>query len=55
MKKHLANIISGSRIVAAGTLYLFSTIDWRFMIVYTFCGITDLIDGPIWDRLFLRI
>ena len=47
MKKHLANIISGSRIVAAGTLYLFSTIDWRFMIVYTFCGITDLIDGPI--------
>ena len=47
MKKHLANIISGSRIVAAGILYLFSKIDWRFMIVYTFCGITDLIDGPV--------
>ncbi|MBR2590821.1 MAG: CDP-alcohol phosphatidyltransferase family protein [Clostridia bacterium] len=47
MKKHLANIISFSRIIAAATLYLFSTINWQFMLVYTYCGITDLIDGPI--------
>ena len=47
MKKQLANIISGSRIIAAACLYLFSEINWQFMVIYTFCGITDLIDGPI--------
>lgn len=47
MKKHLANIISALRIVVAALLYLFPTIDWRFLVLYTFCGITDLIDGPI--------
>ena len=47
MKKNLANIVSGARIVAAAFLYIFPTIDWRFLVIYTFCGITDLIDGPI--------
>ncbi len=47
MKKHLANIVSGSRIVGAFILLLFNDFTVPFLIIYCFCAFTDLIDGPI--------
>ena len=47
MKKHLANIVTTSRILAGIGLFFFSTISGWFIAVYTYCGFTDLIDGPI--------
>lgn len=47
MKKHLANIITGSRIVGAGILLCFDDFTPQYMIVYCLCAFTDLIDGPI--------
>ncbi len=47
MKKHLANIISSSRVFGAIALFFFSNITTPFLIIYVLCGITDLIDGPI--------
>ena len=47
MKKNLANIISASRILAAIGLYFFSSVSGGFLALYSFCALTDLIDGPI--------
>lgn len=47
MKKHLANIISFSRIIGAGFLFFLNEISTSFLIVYVLCGFTDLIDGPV--------
>lgn len=47
MKKHLANIISLSRVAGAIALFFFNNISTPFLIIYVLCGITDLIDGPI--------
>lgn len=47
MKKHLANIVSLSRVVGAIALFCMSSISNAFLAVYIFCGFTDLIDGPI--------
>lgn len=47
MKKHLANIISCSRIIGAVILFSCSEISTKFLVIYVICGITDLIDGPI--------
>lgn len=47
MKKHLANIVTFSRII--GAIFLFCCNDFTnvYLAVYCFCGFTDLIDGPI--------
>lgn len=47
MKKHLANIVSLSRVAGAIALFFFNTISTPFLIIYVLCGFTDLIDGPI--------
>ncbi len=47
MKKHLANIVSLSRVVGAIALFCMKSISAPFLIVYVLCGFTDLIDGPI--------
>lgn len=47
MKKHLANIISGSRVVCAAVLLFFSEFSSLFVYLYIYCGFSDLIDGPI--------
>ena len=47
MKKHIANIVSLSRVAGAIALFFFSSITKPFLAIYIFCGITDLIDGPI--------
>ncbi|MBQ7596283.1 MAG: CDP-alcohol phosphatidyltransferase family protein [Clostridia bacterium] len=47
MKKHLANIITSARIVGAAVLFFFNEVNVAFLCIYAFCGVTDLIDGPI--------
>lgn len=47
MKKHIANIVSLSRVVGAAMLFCMKSISTPFLAVYVFCGFTDLIDGPI--------
>ena len=47
MKKQLANIITSARIVGAAVLFFFSEVNGAFLCVYAFCGLTDLIDGPV--------
>lgn len=47
MKKHLANIVTLSRVVGAVALFCMNSISQAFLAVYVFCGFTDLIDGPI--------
>lgn len=47
MKKHIPNIISSLRIVAAASLFFFTTISSSFLSIYLFCGFTDFIDGTL--------
>lgn len=47
MKKHLANIVTSSRIIGAIVLFCCKDLTPTFLIVYVLCGFTDLIDGPI--------
>jgi len=47
MKKHIANIVTSSRIVGAVILFMCKDISMPFLVVYVLCGFTDLIDGPI--------
>lgn len=47
MKKHLANIVTSSRILGAIVLFFCKDITPLFLAVYVLCGFTDLIDGPI--------
>ncbi|MBR0413529.1 MAG: CDP-alcohol phosphatidyltransferase family protein [Clostridia bacterium] len=51
MKKYIPNIISSARIIAGASLFLFSDVTNGFIALYVFCGITDLIDGPIARKL----
>lgn len=47
MKKHIANIVTFSRVIAAMVLFTFKEIGTPFLIIYVFCAFTDLVDGPI--------
>lgn len=47
MKKHLANIISSSRIFSAILLFFFNEFTSLFIAIYVYCGFSDLIDGPV--------
>lgn len=47
MKKHIANLVTLSRVVGAIVLFFCKEISALFLAVYVFCGFTDLIDGPI--------
>ena len=47
MKKYIANILSSIRIGIAIALFFFSEVNAKFLILYTICGFTDLLDGPI--------
>ena len=50
MKKHIANIITGSRAVFSLPLLFISLSSPWFYIIYLFCGFTDMIDGAIARR-----
>ena len=47
MKKHIANIITGSRIVLSLPLLLIPLTSAWFYALYLLCGFTDMIDGTI--------
>ncbi len=47
MKKHLANIITGLRIVGSLVLLFFDVLSFPFYITYLLCGFSDMIDGTI--------
>ena len=50
MKKYIANIITGSRIVLSLPLLFIPLSSAWFYILYLFCGLTDMIDGAIARR-----
>lgn len=47
MKKYIANIITGSRIIFSLPLLFIPLSSAWFYILYLFCGFTDMIDGAI--------
>ena len=50
MKKHIANIITGSRIVfSLSILFIPLTSAW-FCVIYLLCGLSDMIDGTVARR-----
>ena len=47
MKKHIANIITASRILLSVVLLFLPVLGVGFYIAYLLCGITDMIDGTV--------
>ena len=47
MKKHIANIVTGSRIIFSLPLVVISPSSAWFYVFYLFCGLTDMVDGVI--------
>ena len=47
MKKHIANIITASRILFSVLLLFLPVLGAGFYITYLLCGVTDMIDGSI--------
>ena len=47
MKKHLANITTGLRIIGSIALLFFDVPSFPFYIIYLLCGFSDMIDGAI--------
>ena len=50
MKKHIANIITGSRIVLSLPLLLIPLTSVWFYVLYPLCGLSDMIDGIVARR-----
>ena len=47
MTKHIANIITGCRILGSILFLLFPAFSLEFYIIYILCGFSDMIDGTI--------
>ena len=47
MIKHIANIVTGCRILGSILLLFFSAFSVEFYIIYILCGFSDMIDGTI--------
>ena len=47
MTKHIANILTGCRILGSFLLLFFPAFSVAFYITYLFCGFSDMIDGTI--------
>ena len=47
MTKHIANIITGCRIIGSILLLFFAAFSLAFYITYLICGFSDMIDGTI--------
>ena len=47
MKKYIANVITGSRMIFSLPLLFIPLSSAWFYVVYLFCGLTDMIDGTI--------
>ncbi len=47
MAKHIANILTGCRILGSFLLLFFPAFSMAFYTIYLFCGFSDMIDGTI--------
>lgn len=47
MTKHIANILTGCRILGSIVLLFFPAFSVAFYLTYLFCGFTDMIDGTV--------
>ena len=47
MIKHIANIVTGFRILGSGLLLFFPAFSAEFYVIYIICGFSDMIDGTI--------
>ena len=47
MAKHIANILTGCRILGSVLLLIFPAFSVAFYIIYLFCGFSDMIDGTV--------
>ena len=47
MAKHIANILTGCRILCSILLLFFPAFSAAFYIIYLFCGFSDMVDGTI--------
>lgn len=47
LKKQIANIITGCRIICSILMVLFSVYSTGFLIVYLLCGFSDMVDGAV--------
>lgn len=47
MKKHLPNLITLSRIVSALALLPIHAFSQAFFVIYTYCGVSDVLDGAL--------
>ena len=47
MKKRLANLLTGLRILCSGALMLFPAFSARLYLVYLLCGLSDMADGAV--------
>ncbi len=47
LKKHIPNCITILRIIGTLALFLIDPHDSAFLILYTFCGFTDVLDGTL--------
>ena len=47
MTKHIANILTGCRILGSILLLFFPAFSVVFYTIYLFCGFSDMIDGTI--------
>ena len=51
MKKHIANIITGLRIVLSLPLLFIPLTSAWFYVLYLFCGLSDMVDGTVARRM----
>ncbi|MBR5340424.1 MAG: CDP-alcohol phosphatidyltransferase family protein [Erysipelotrichaceae bacterium] len=51
MKKNLANIITSIRLIGAICLIFIETLSKPYFIIYSLCGVTDVIDGFVARKL----
>ena len=47
MRKHIANILTGCRILGSILLLFFPAFSLEFYIIYLLCGFSDMIDGTV--------
>ncbi|MCF8018816.1 MAG: CDP-alcohol phosphatidyltransferase family protein [Vallitaleaceae bacterium] len=45
--RYLANILSFTRILAAFFVFFITPLSWGFYLVYSYCGLTDVLDGIV--------
>ena len=51
MKKHIANIITGSRIIFSLSLLFIPLSSAWFYVFYLLCGVSDMVDGTVARRM----